>query len=42
MYSLPVILAKNPQDKESTDYLFFKGTNFLYNHDYHMAIDIFS
>eukprot|EP00347_Sterkiella_histriomuscorum_P024525 403330805 len=42
IYSLPVILAKNPQDKDSSDYLFFKGTNFLYNHNYTEAIDVFS
>ncbi|CDW85001.1 camp-dependent protein kinase regulatory subunit [Stylonychia lemnae] len=41
IYSLPVILAKNPHDRESIDYKFYQATNHIYHHEYDEAFEIF-
>lgn len=41
VYSLPVILAKNPHDKLSPDYPFFTGCNHLFKHHYEKALESF-
>ncbi len=38
VYSLPVVLAKNSHDKESIDYIFYRGCNLIYKHEYRKAL----